>query len=242
MPSEALASLIVDELWGSGLAWAQALALEWFDQALRWADGWVRWWRWAGTSKQAGATESEPAVPACPPAHPSPACSAGWLLPAEASPSRGLLKLDLRVQHAGTAQLRMRRWLLDLRRAIGNSSAPCVLDETKRVCVLGTAGGGADAAAVAARMKGELGASLVAHRAPFRLSAEGGRAQRLESSSAMARKWLFSGERASSQGKGSAGAGSAGGGRWRRRVLGVRRRDAAALSAPRALLARARGL
>lgn len=32
--------------------------------------------------------------------------------------------------------LRMRRWLADLRGAIGNSGAPCVLDATKRVCVI----------------------------------------------------------------------------------------------------------
>ena len=39
-PSEAHASLVVDALWGSGLPWAQALALQLFDQALRWV-----WWQ-----------------------------------------------------------------------------------------------------------------------------------------------------------------------------------------------------
>lgn len=129
-------------------------------------------------------------------------CSAGWLPPAEATPCRGLLKLDLRAHHVGTGMLRMRAWLLDLRRTIGNTNAPCLLDKTKRVCIISgtdgddTGGGGvSDRAAtqVLSRLKGELGASLVRFGAPFRLVQEGGRAQRIESSTAMVRKWLFSG-------------------------------------------------
>lgn len=234
---------MVDALWGSGLAWAQAAALQLFDQALRWAGGllgdggWVvKGIRWVGGNRKALGAEQEGkptrahqshpqrlAHPAARPPGRPPACSAGWLLPAEASPCRGLLKLDLRAQHAGTAQLRMRRWLLDLRRSIGNSSTPSILNETKRVCVLGASAadaaaggmagaGAADAAAVAARVKGELGASLVAHGAPFRVSAEGGRAQRLESSSAMVRKWLFSGGRSRASFFSAAAAGCRGGG------------------------------
>lgn len=241
-PSEALSSLAVDALWGTGLAWAQAKALELFDQAMRCVreGGWVG----GGGRKAASAPGCQAAVPwrrgslvtvpVCPssaglPCHPNnpastvqpycprrPPCSAGWLLPAEATSARGLLKLDLRAQHAGTAELRMHRWLLDLRRSIGNTSTPCVLDTTKRICVVSHGGGvagdsaggagaggtgaapggsseAAAAAALAVRLKGELGASLVQHQAPFRVAQEDGRAQRLESSTFMVKKWLFSG-------------------------------------------------
>lgn len=49
---------------------------------------------------------------------------------------RGLLTLDLHATHLGTGMLRMHRWLADQRRVIGNSAAPCLLDEAKRVCVV----------------------------------------------------------------------------------------------------------
>jgi len=63
--------------------------------------------------------------------------SAGWLAPAHASASRGLLKLDMHAQHLGTGLLRMHRWLRDLRSSVGNSTgASGILDETRRVCVL----------------------------------------------------------------------------------------------------------
>ena len=126
--------------------------------------------------------------------------------------------MDLRAQQLGTGMLRMQRWLLDLRAAIGNSSAACILDEAKRMCVVSSSGAspasasvpqeagpasdagsaGAPAGAPAARqlaaaLKGALGASLVLHKAPFRITFEAGRAQRLESSSFMVKKWLFSG-------------------------------------------------
>jgi hypothetical protein len=121
----------------------------------------------------------------------------------------------------GTGMLRMQRWLLDLRAAIGNSSVACILDEAKRMCVVSSsgalpasasasapqagggtsevAGAGAPAGTPAVRqlagaLKGTLGASLVLHKAPFRVTFEAGRAQRLESSTFMVKKWLFSGE------------------------------------------------
>lgn len=72
---------------------------------------------------------------------PRPPRSAGWLPPAEAVAIRNLLRLDLRAQHVGTAQLRMHAWLLGLRAAIGNTNARCVLDETKRVVVVASANG-----------------------------------------------------------------------------------------------------
>ncbi|KAL4426696.1 hypothetical protein ABPG77_004752 [Micractinium sp. CCAP 211/92] len=117
-----------------------------------------------------------------------------WLLPAQPSTSRGLLKLDLRSRHLGTGVLRMRRWLHDMRGTIGNSSAACILDQTKRMCIVNTAPNGMEAAAASqlgAALKAALGASLVAHKAPFRLSFEGGRAVRMESATFMIKKWLF---------------------------------------------------
>ncbi|KAL4458727.1 hypothetical protein ABPG75_013592 [Micractinium tetrahymenae] len=153
-PNEELASLVVDALWCSGLPWAQAAAIETFNQAI----------------------------------------SEYWLLPAQPSATRGLLKLDLRSRHLGTGMLRMRRWLHDMRATIGNSSAACILDQTKRMCIVNTAPDGLDAAAASqlnAALKAALGASLVAHKAPFRLSFEGGRATRMESATFMVRKWLF---------------------------------------------------
>ncbi|KAI3436046.1 hypothetical protein D9Q98_002103 [Chlorella vulgaris] len=95
-PGAELASLIVDALWCTGLAWAQAAALDLFNQAT----------------------------------------SAGWLRVLDAKMFRGLLTLDLHATHLGTGMLRMHRWLADQRRVIGNSAAPCLLDEAKRVCVV----------------------------------------------------------------------------------------------------------
>lgn len=105
----------------------------------------------------------------------------------------------------------MHRWLLDLRRAIGNTSAPSLLEETKRIAVFSSGASGAvecaagtgqpGLPALASRLKGELGASLVRHRAPFRLTQQDGRAQRIESSTMMVRKWLFSGAHAGHAGQ-----------------------------------------
>lgn len=68
-----------------------------------------------------------------------PARSERWLAPAQPSATRGLLRLDLRSRHLGDGLLRMRCWLHDVRVAIGNSSAPCLLDQTKRMCIVNTA-------------------------------------------------------------------------------------------------------
>lgn len=79
----------------------------------------------------------------CPPA--SHHCSAGWLPPPRATVQRSLLKLDLAVQHLGTGMLCMHRWLHDMRAAIGNRSegaSPCLLSDTKRVCVFSSERGG----------------------------------------------------------------------------------------------------
>jgi len=53
----------------------------------------------------------------------------------------------------------------------------------------------AAAATLAAALKDALGASLVPHRAPFRVTYDSGRAIRMESSTFMVKKWLFTGER-----------------------------------------------
>ena len=55
-------------------------------------------------------------------------------------------------------------------------------------------GGAADRhAELAAGLKDSLGASLMLHGAPFRVTHEDGRAQRMESSTFMLKKWLFTG-------------------------------------------------
>jgi hypothetical protein len=51
-----------------------------------------------------------------------------------------------------------------------------------------------EGAAAAAALKDALGATLVLAGAPFRVAHEAGRAQRMESSAFMLRKWLFTGE------------------------------------------------
>ncbi|KAL4859186.1 putative aldo-keto reductase 2 [Chlorella vulgaris] len=151
-PGAELASLIVDALWCTGLAWAQAAALDLFNQAT----------------------------------------SAGWLRVLDAKMFRGLLTLDLHATHLGTGMLRMHRWLADQRRVIGNSAAPCLLDEAKRVCVVsGRCAEGLEITRLAGELKDCLGASLVLHKAPFRLTHEAGRALRLETSAFMLKKWLF---------------------------------------------------
>ncbi|PSC71010.1 Tbc2 translation chloroplastic isoform B [Micractinium conductrix] len=169
VPSEGLVSLVVDALWGTGLPWAQAAARAAFDRAV----------------------------------------GAGWLPPPRATVQRSLLKLDLAVQHLGTGMLCMHRWLHDMRAAIGNRSegaSPCLLSDTKRVCVFssaidaahvahGAAAPPVPAAApprqLAAALKDALGACLVLHKAPFRVTYEAGVATRLESSNFMLKKWLF---------------------------------------------------
>ena len=47
---------------------------------------------------------------------------------------------------------------------------------------------------LAAALKDALGACLVLHKAPFRVTYEAGVATRLESSNFMLKKWLFTGE------------------------------------------------
>lgn len=158
VPGEELVSLVVDALWCSGLAWAQASALSTFNAAV----------------------------------------SKGWLPPARAFISDRLLKVDLRARHLGTGLLRMHRWLHDMRAVIGNSSAPTLLDECKRVCIMSTQGaeagdgGSSPSALLSSELKGALGASLVLHKAPFRVTYADGRAMRMESSTFMVKKWLFS--------------------------------------------------
>lgn len=46
---------------------------------------------------------------------------------------------------------------------------------------------------VASALKGAVGSCLVTHKSPFRLSQEAGRASRLEASTAMVKRWLFTG-------------------------------------------------
>lgn len=65
---------------------------------------------------------------------------------------------------------------------------------------------------VASALKGAVGSCLVTHKSPFRLSQEAGRASRLEASTAMVKRWLFTGGQEGQRAQ--RGRGQQGGGSW----------------------------
>jgi hypothetical protein len=95
--------------------------------------------------------------------------------------------------HSSLTMWVVRTHFVQMREGIGNSNVAGLLEEQRRLVILNGTSSATPQGALAPALKGAVGASLVTHKSPFRLSVESGRPSRLEASAQMVRRWLFNG-------------------------------------------------